>query len=121
MAAPTPTLTEFLIRYPEFDGAQVQFPGSLEAILSEAASETSDWAFPSVDSQKAYTMISAAILAYNAPFSRELRLDMTSAPKVKDLERLRYMKAVVATMGLRTFVQLLAFAPAMGVALKLWL
>lgn len=103
MSAPVPSVTDFLIRYPEFDGAQVSFPGSLEAILAEAASETSDWAFPSAASQKSYTLMSAAILAYNAPFARELRLDMTSAPKVKDLERLRYLKAVSATMAIRVF------------------
>lgn len=101
--APVPSVATFLIRYPEFDGAQVQYPGSLEAILAEAAAETSDWAFPSTAEQLAYTLVSAAILAYNAPFARELRLDNTSAPKAKDLERIRYRKAQSATMGLRVF------------------
>lgn len=109
MSAPVPTLATFILRYPEFEGAVTDYTGHLEALLAEAASETSDWAFPSTESQLSYTLMKAAILGYQSPYAREMRLDNTSAPKTKDLERLLYQKAVSATMGLRVFVQLLGF------------
>ncbi len=103
MPAPTPSLSTFLARYPEFETASVEYEASLLAILAEAAAFTSDWAFPGVEQQMAYCLMHAAQLAYQAPFAREMRLDMSKMPKDRELRALLYERAQIATMGIRVF------------------
>lgn len=103
MSSPVPSIPDLLARYPEFTGAVVEDSALLTQALVEAAAETSDWAFPNATTQRSATLMKAAIWLYQSPYARQMRLDDTSAPKSKDLERLLYQKQCSATMGWRTF------------------
>lgn len=103
MAAPTPLLSDFLARYPEFSAAATDFPEMVTSALAEASSETSDWAFPSDSAQRDYSMMKAAVLLYHSPYAREMRLDGSGQEKIQGLERLLRAKGRSATMGLRVF------------------
>jgi hypothetical protein len=101
--APVPTVAQLLRGYPEFSGAEPDFTALLEEKLLEAAAETSDWVFPSSRAQLSYTLMKAAVLLYNSPYAREMRLDVANGPKTKDMERLLFRKAQAATLGIRVF------------------
>lgn len=103
MSAPVPSVAALISRYPEFESATVDSLPLVQAALVEAAAETSDWAFPSAQNQLSYTLMKAAILLYNSPYAREMRLDVNGGAKVENMERLLYQKAVSAVCGLRSF------------------
>ena len=103
MASPIPELADFLARYPEFSAAATDFAPTVAAALAEAASETSDWSFPSTTAQRDYTLMKAAVFLYHSPYAREMRLDGAGAEKIAGLERLLRAKGRSATMGLRVF------------------
>jgi hypothetical protein len=103
MAAPTPDLSYFLSRYPEFGAAATDFPALVSTALAEAAAETSDWTFPTAVAQRDYAMLKAAVLLYHSPYAREMRLDGAGAEKIQGLERLLQARGRSSTMGLRVF------------------
>lgn len=97
-----PSVAQLVARFPEFDGAAVDYPELLEAVLLESASETGDL-FPNADSQLAYCLTQAAYLLYQSPSAIKLGLSDKNAPKAESLRLLLMRKAQIATMGLRVF------------------
>lgn len=107
--APVPTVSQLVARYPELEAGAVDHPELIQSALEEAAAYTSDSIFPTTTAQLYYTLTKAAILLYQSPYARELRLDVANGPKTKDLERWHFKQAQAATLGIRVF----AFLPAL--------